>query len=219
MVEAVAERPWSAEDVRQVAKRHGIPTNPGDGAPPNRQVLWDGTGRYAPWRVGVAAAQDLRSRQDMGGDPVGDHMLAEVLGAPLQTVQGRRQHNSMAFSLKSGDCSHAVVLNTARRTGRRFALARLLGDRMLVDSNDRLRPATRAYTYRQNMQRAFAAEFLCPFASLKDEMAGDYSGESMEDAAKCFGVSTWLVHAQLANHGLAGSTRPDASGDSVVLAA
>ena len=52
------------------------------------------------------------------------------------------------------------------------------------------------------MQRAFAAELLCPFDALLDKLDDDYSDDSMEDAAKMFRVSPMLVAARLENRGM-----------------
>ncbi len=87
-------------------------------------------------------------------------------------------------------------------TGRRFEAARLIGDRLLVTSGEPLQPATRAHTFRQKAQRAFAAEFLCPIESLHDEIGNDHSNDSIEEVAGVFEVSPVLVATQLRNHGL-----------------
>ena len=63
-------------------------------------------------------------------------------------------------------------------------------------------PATRTYTYRQKLQRAFAGEFLCPFEALANMLHGDFSVEAMEDAADHFNVSERTIRTHLANHGL-----------------
>ena len=202
MAEVASDAPLSSEQVRQVAARHGMPCNPSDGIDRNDELMWDGTGRLAPWRVGVAAAHDLRSRQNLGDGPVDGQLLEELCGLATGAIQGGRRFRGMAFSLKTHGRQHSVVLNSGRRTSRRFAAARLLGDRLLVDSDESLRPSTRSRTYRQQMQRAFSAEFLCPLESLKAELQGDYSGDRMEKVAGRFAVSPWLVHAQLANDGL-----------------
>ena len=201
-LEMASDAPLSAKRVRQIAARHGITYNPSDGIDRNDDLMWDGTGRLAPWRVGVSAAHDLRSRQNLGDGKVGGELLEELCGLATGAIRGGRRSQGMAFSLRTREHQHSVVLNAGRHTSRRFALARLLGDRLLVDRDESLRPSTRSHTYRQQMQRAFAAEFLCPFESLRDALQGDYSGDSMEKTADTFGVSPWLVHAQLANHGL-----------------
>ncbi len=88
--------------------------------------------------------------------------------------------------------------------GRRFELARFIGDCMvgnqIARSTDRLFPTTRAYSYRQKMQRAFAAELLSPFAAVDEMLDGDYSEESQARVAKRFGVSPMTIQTQLVNH-------------------
>ena len=211
--------PPMAAQLRETAQRSGIPANPKQGATGNVQMLWDRTGAYAPWRVGVAAAKDFRARERWGGEPIDDKRLAELCGvsAGVAALRGGGKRGQMAFLMRVRD-DHRVVLRAAYGTGRRFELARLLGDRLLVAGDDRLRPATRAYTYRQKMQRAFAAEFLCPIESLKHEMDGDYSEEAVEAAARRFSVSPLLVQRQLDNNGLVLSSRPELDMQSVLAA-
>ncbi len=218
--EVAADNAPMAAQLRETAQRSGIPANPKQGATGNVQMLWDRTGAYAPWRVGVAAAKDFRARERWGGEPIDDKRLAELCGvsAGVAALRGGGKRGQMAFLMRVRD-DHRIVLRAAYGTGRRFELARLLGDRLLVAGDDRLRPATRAYTYRQKMQRAFAAEFLCPIESLKHEMDGDYSEEAVEAAARQFSVSPLLVQMQLANNGLVLSSRPELDMQSVVLAA
>ena len=204
-------------ELRRVAQKSGISANPGDGVSPIVK-RWNRTGTFAPWRVGVAAAQELRDREISGGQPIDDELLADMYGVSAGVLRGRSRQNRMTFSME-GNAREAVVLRPCRRTARRFALARMLGDRLLVETQDRLRPATQAATYRQKMQRAFAAELLCPIESLIEEMKGDYSEDGMEAAATKFMVSPWLVHTQLAKHDLVSNDRPGLSEQSVVLAA
>lgn len=205
MEELVADQPLSAADVRQAAVKHGFAANPDEGVTGN-PALNPALGRvhrgaYVPWRVGVAAAQDLRRRERLGGDPIDDGALENLLGIVNGAIQGRRRYQNASFMLRGRNQRHDVVLKAGHRTGRRFAVARILGDRMLAPpSHESLLPVTDAETCRQKMQRAFAAEFLCPFSSLKDEMHGDCSSKGMERAAKHFGVSPLLAQRQLSNH-------------------
>jgi Zn-dependent peptidase ImmA (M78 family) len=85
--------------------------------------------------------------------------------------------------------------------GRRFELARLLGDRIAGSGGGKLLPATRASTYRQKMQRSFAAEFLSPFEAVDEMLKGDYSIESQQDMAEHFSVSPLTIRTLLVNHG------------------
>jgi Zn-dependent peptidase ImmA (M78 family) len=66
---------------------------------------------------------------------------------------------------------------------------------------EKLFPATRADTYRQKLQRSFAAELLSPFAALEDLLGGDYSSEKQLDAAEHFKVSERTIATLLVNHG------------------
>ena len=107
----------------------------------------------------------------------------------------------LAFCLDDKSrASGRIVLRSNYLTGRRFELARLLGDRIASGLNERLLPVTRAHTYRQKLQRAFAAELLCPFEALDDLLDGDYSEQACEDAAMHFNVSGRTVTTLLVNH-------------------
>ena len=92
------------------------------------------------------------------------------------------------------------MLRSKWHTGRRFELARIIGDRVLNSGTGRLFPATRAYTYRQKAQRLFAAEFLSPFDAVDEELSGDYSLESQQDVAQKFEVSDYTIQTLLVNH-------------------
>ncbi len=95
-----------------------------------------------------------------------------------------------------------MVLRSKWDTGRRFELARLLGDHLFFGAEAPILPATRAYTFRQKVQRAFAAEFLSPFEAVEDMLKGDFSPEAVEEAAEHFAVSTVTIETLLLNHGL-----------------
>lgn len=102
------------------------------------------------------------------------------------------------------------MLRSNYPTGRRFELARLLGDRIASGLAEPLVPVSGAYTYRQKLQRAFAAELLCPFNALDVFLDGDYSEPAQDDAAHYFLVSDRVVNRQLQNHGRLGSSAFDA---------
>lgn len=92
------------------------------------------------------------------------------------------------------------MLRSNYPSGRRFELARLLGDRIASGLNEHMIPVTRAHTYRQKLQRAFAAELLCPFKALETFLDGDYSEQACEDAAQHFKVSERAVWTLLVNN-------------------
>jgi hypothetical protein len=141
-------------------------------------------------------------KERLGAAPISNARLAELAGADARTLSDRAAAGTdFSFELDQTPQSGRVVLRPKWETGRRFELARLLGDRLAGNADGRLFPATRAYTYRQKLQRSFAAELLCPFEPLEDMLRGDYSLESIEDAAEHFIVSERAVRTLLVNHG------------------
>ena len=201
MAEVAADGFHTADELREEARSTGFDACGGDGV----RVLsgvWDGGGQRSPWEVGTEAADALRRREGLTDGPVPDHRLADLCAVPAQALTETAAVGTMAFALHKPGGADRIVLHSKWRIGRRFEAARLLADSVLVETNDRLRPATGASTYRQKMQRAFAAEFLCPFGSLIDTLDDDFSEEARDAAAARFGVSPLAVTTVLANHGV-----------------
>ena len=154
------------------------------------------------WKVGVEAARALRERERLGESLIPNPRLAKLYGASEQVFSRWSIVGNLSFSLDTQDqATGRLVLRPRSRYGRRFDVARLLGDRLLTDYGERLHPATRVNTYRQKMQRAFAAELLCPLHSLLDFLDKDFSEERRQDAAERYKVSPLLVTTMLANNG------------------
>jgi len=178
-----------------------------DADPGNRVTMpadaWEAHRQHAAWEVGVDAACALRRREGLGDGPVSDQTLADLCAVDVSAFQAGKGSGDLAFALDDRDAGSRMVLRSRWRTGRRFEGARLLADWLLVGTDDRLRPATGAATYRQKMQRAFAAELLCPVGSLLDVLADDFSDDARVGAAERFGVSPLTVMAVLANNGYA----------------
>lgn len=187
--------------LRELASRRGRHTSPRDAA---RLTVRPDTTRSADtaaWRVGADAARALREQERLGVEPVTASRLAEMAGTLESTVTEPGLGDSpISFVLDSDPREGSVVLRSRWVTGRRFDLARLIGDRLMA-SDGALHPATRAYTYRQKAQRAFAAELLAPFEAVDDMLADDYSMERQQDVAEHFDVSPMTVDTLLKNHG------------------
>lgn len=83
----------------------------------------------------------------------------------------------------------------------RFEAARLIVGHHLASRRERWLSATDAKTARQKVQRAFAAESLCPFDAPGEFPEEDSSPEAIEEAGARFGVSKLAVKSHLANHG------------------
>jgi hypothetical protein len=153
------------------------------------------------WRVGADAARALRDQEKLGAAPISDEMLARMAGTSRTTISDLRGGDSpLSFAYDRTAQKARIVLRSRWTVGRRFDLARLIGDR-LIAAVGALHPATRAYTYRQKAQRSFAAEFLSPFEVVEEMLAGDYSLERQQEVADHFDVSPMTIDTQLKNHG------------------
>lgn len=160
------------------------------------------------WQAGGATARLLRDQQRLGADPITNRMLSELCGLQPRVWQKARTATGpeLAFFARGMVGKNCVVLRATREEGRRFELARLLGDELMREKDEPLKdepfsPATRSYTYRQKAQRAFAAELLSPFQAVDGMLDGDYSEKAQQDVAVHFNVSAVAIRTQLANHG------------------
>ncbi len=227
MSEVAADRPHggallTAEALSLAAEQYGVDAGPGDvvrlapgprstfggpamqGAAAPKEAFVPGSpysGEVPAWWLGARAARALREQEKLGKGPIANEMLAKLAGVSSAALSEKTAGPLISFALDEGATKGRVVLRSRWETGRRFELARILGDRILAREKDRLFPATRAYTYRQKMQRSFAAELLSPFESLDDMLSGDYSMESQQDAAAYFQVSELTIRTLLVNHG------------------
>lgn len=160
-----------------------------------------GVAKEPAWGFGEDAARRVRRRASLSDGPVENHRLGELCGIVPTGLVDDARFAPLAFALHSSRSSGSVVFRSRWETGRRFELGRLLGDVVLFRNSERLHPATRAETFRQRAQRAFAAELLCPYDSLRDFMKGDKSEMAREEAARHFRVSTRAVTTILVNKG------------------
>ena len=204
--ELVAEAGWhgvttlpSVEELATTARRVGSELCAQDAVTLRADDDMPAWGDVAAWRVGVTTARLLRRQEALEGQPIGNDRLAGLAGVATTTLDEHdAQQSSLSFVLAAGDRAQ-VALRSKRRTSRRFDLARLLGDR-LFGHDEPLTPATRARTYRQKAQRAFAAELLCPYEAVCDFLRNDRSEDRHDDAASHFGVSPLAVDTILRNN-------------------
>ncbi len=167
-------------------------------------------GAHLPaWRMGANAARALREQERLGSVPIENRMLADMAGTqPVIILDTINSSSPLSFILNEGMRKSRVVLRSRWESGRRFDLARLIGDR-LISAGSAFYPATRAYTYRQKAQRSFAAEFLSPFEAVDEMLSGDYSMERQQDVAEYFNVSNMTINTLLKNHGRIGRDDSD----------
>lgn len=152
------------------------------------------------WNLGALAAKAVRDQIKNTEAPIDDDMLCQMAAVNRAALDPCARANlPISFALNEDQGRSRVVLRGKRQEGRRFELGRILGDRLL-NSEEALNPATRAYTYRQKAQRAFSAELLSPFHAVFNLLQGDYSSENQMDVAEYFNVSQWTIATQLMNN-------------------
>ena len=152
------------------------------------------------WLIGATAARQLREQVGLGSEPITNSRLTEMAGAPSESLSDGAADGALSFIMSKGSGRGRLVFRSKWGSGRRFELARLLADSIISTPHSALSVATRAYTYRQKMQRSFAAEFLSPFDAAEAMLDGDYSDEKQSDVARYFGVSGRTIQTLLVNH-------------------
>ena len=207
-----------ASDIVSITKRQGFEANPNDAIRLGDVTEMPQPGRVEAWHLGELCAERIRAQESLAGRPVSTGKLLEFAGSAKDAIpdqNGQVPKISFALDLDRDKGRALVYLRSKWEAGRRFELARLIGDRLFQDQisqcEDPLFPATRTRSYRQKMQRAFAAELLSPFDVVNDMMAGDYSSdEKQSQVAEHFNVSEMMVRTQLLNnHRIDRSDAPD----------
>lgn len=175
-----------AEDAVQIDSKESIPA-------------W---GTCEAWRIGVTMARAVRQAGGLNGEPIQNDRLADLAGTSRNVVEDlNRTTGNISFVLDGENGHSRIALRSKWETGRRFDLARLLADRLCIHYiEEPLHPVTQSYTYRQKLQRAFAAELLAPIEAVDDFLDGDTSEEKQKDAAGRFSVSEQTIWSLLVNN-------------------
>ena len=162
-----------------------------------------------PWEQGEVLAALARREWSINGDAIDNRELSKVCGVAEDWIRrGLDGDIPIPVGFRDPQEGGSLVASLKKRhpAGRRFALARIVGDHLLAGADDRLLPVTDAPTDRQKFQRAFAQAFLCPFEALRSHLGSKVPDDDLvEDAAQHFQVSPWLVRSTLINHGLLSS--------------
>lgn len=157
----------------------------------------------APWRVAEEAGERLRSSFGVRPGPLPSGELLALLKLDKNALDlNRPAANSLIYGLRlrtlPGERDQ-VILRSRWPESRRFELARALGD-AVWSGGDALGPIARSKTARQQFQRAFAQNLLCPFDDLMAFMGtADPSADDVQAAAKHFDVSERVVQTALVN--------------------
>jgi hypothetical protein len=150
-----------------------------------------------PWAVGYEQARAIREQIAPDSKTrlsVDRYIASTVRKAPDVNLQ----------ALGSGAShSHPLVVIGQNRpaASKRFTLSRALWHYLWDDSP--LFMVTAAHTYRQRVERAFAAELLAPaegISQLLESPPEAASEEELEQIAQRYGVSSMVIEHQLRNH-------------------
>jgi hypothetical protein len=191
----------TAAEIVDIAKHSGFDSSTRNAATLDMPIRFPNRGQIPAWLVGRDTARALREQLHLGTEAISDKKLAEIGGASSEAIQSKVVGPNISFVLDKDIDSGKTVLRSKWRTGRRFEFARLVGDRLANKGGGKLLPATRAYTYRQKVQRSFAAEFLSPFEAVDAMLDGDYSMERQLDVAEHYNVSPLTIRTLLVNNG------------------
>ncbi len=189
----------SASELRQVSRRHGFEANANDAV---RLSLGEQDWTESPaWQIGAGAARAVRVQERLGFEPLSNSRLADLTGTTASAIESISERSDrLSFFIAEDGQRSRVALRPKWETGRRFDLARLIGDRLL-DGAEPLSPATQSHSYRQKVQRAFAAELLSPYEAVVDMLGTDTSEEHQAEAAEHFQVSPLAIWTMLVNKG------------------
>lgn len=163
-----------------------------------------------PWEVGYELAKAARSEFGLNGRPISDtESLASALSQDIETLKratapveplSRLNLVDGVVTRGSSGCN-SFGLKARGDAGRRFLFCRMLAE-AITSQGDAL--VTKANTERQRCNRAFAAEFLAPAASLRARVDHPLvDDEQVDELAEEFGVYTQVIRHQIENHKIA----------------
>ena len=159
---------------------------------------------HRPWMRAKQAARMVRQAWHLDG-PATTSMIADIFAISESDLSGYlagpTRPVSAGFRIGEEPDRMRIAWRVRSPAGRRFSLARMVADHLVTPSEERLLPVTRTVTGRQQFQRAFAQELLCPYDTLREVVGSSPSEDDIEYAAEHFEVSTWVVVCALVNNG------------------
>ncbi|NTW76954.1 MAG: hypothetical protein HGB33_04115 [Syntrophaceae bacterium] len=176
---------------------------------PDSALLRDKTAKIdsslLPWERAEIAARLAKTQWSLAENTISNRQLKEVFALKNGILTDHHGDAPLSLAFRNGDsdCIQATLTSPHEST-RRFTLLRVVADHLYSPASDHLLPVTKAKTARQQFQKAFAQEFLCPSHELITFMDDDFSDERLEDAASHFNVSSLVVKTTLVNKGLLG---------------
>ena len=164
-----------------------------------------------PWAAGYQLARRLRRNINLKGDPLPtmkdladrldeDEALLEQATEPIWVLRQTAMIDGLVTRTDDGE--PAFGLRHLEEEQRRFHFCRALAELLTNPASDAL--ITRAYSERQQFNRAFAAEFLAPSSGLRERINHRVvDGDTIDELALHFGVSSRIIEHQIASHRIA----------------
>jgi hypothetical protein len=167
------------------------------------EILEHSSPEIPPASAGRSAAHVVRQIWELGDQVVTNAVLAERLNLGAQVFESSTPGTPLTFGVKGrSEDQMKVVLRDTHPRGKRFDVARLIGDHLRFDYGEAWKPATSSFTARQKFQRAFASELLCPsevvrsrYRATAHTLAG--SDDFVEMIADEYQVSQFVVQNYL----------------------
>ena len=190
----------SLADVMALMGDEGVKANPKAIRSLNFQAL-STTG--LPWERGYKLAEATRSALKLDLGPVSDETLAdlfEIDKSALLADTSTLKKPPIGLAINKPGGATSLHFHRRLRESRRFEATRFLADLVSAPNSDSWHPVTDLSTARQKLQRAFAAELLCPAVALEEFLGNDFSDERANEAGEYFQVSPQIVTHQVDNH-------------------
>jgi hypothetical protein len=151
-----------------------------------------------PWTTGYSSARKVRRFLRLSEtEPVEDlKALATRLGNPRFRATEPSPKGLRGISRVQPQSPQAIVGGSRHPKTLLFAVVRTFGDAIHFGGPHRSPVTDRVGTYRQQLGRAFAAEFLAPVQAVIDM---DQRGDPIDEIAENFGVSEIVISHQLEN--------------------
>jgi len=189
--------------IEKIASLPGIKGTQGPANTLRKELRPSPASPFMPWERGRSLARDVRLSYGWNGQPLSDESVASLLGIREADLKPSRSDSvAPVVGLAVRESGNAMRLHFRKRNraGLRFEAVRLLCDELIAPDSDQWLSATDSRTSRQKVQRAFAAQLLCPIEHLDEFLSGDYTQERIEDAAEHFGISPLAISSHLANN-------------------
>lgn len=156
------------------------------------------TGEVPPWELGREAALRVRDLLGISHRPVLMKAFSDLLQVSSSDLKRRGTARGLRYSarMRHRGERHRVALQSVYDRDRRFELSCALADAIWLESDFGV--ISKAKTDRQKFQRAFAQNFLVPFAGLQSRIDLSNLGQaSIDEAAKFYHVNSNVIRRLL----------------------